>query len=583
MKNLDKVLTELKVYLSDENLKLVEQIITGDTQKIEQLKPHENISNLRYTALFDNLYKLKVEEDIIRVIIDCFIKISGRLEFFRHHLVEKNRIEKLFTEEELIIYYAINVSNLSCNTLFFNKALELDKSTENNGELFQKLYDEFCLLEDNFFKFNGKIVLLCLMLKNAELVKKYDIVTNLEKMVSEYFLTLVGKSEEVIADFNNFDINKDDVKSLDKVIDLTLNRHHVKSKFNSKVIALVIINNFIDTNLKSEYLEKYALMLLYTKALETLSISGGEVNLLVEGEIDEELKIKIKAFILKYPQYKFVLNLSLQNEILEDLIQWNLITLDEYFDYISNNELTNYWVDFLRGENDTIDNKKFYCISFEESFKIKKILGFSKYFKDNQELQKRVKLLELICSDEKANWLENLITCSTLIKEYKLSANYVASVIDVVSIFIEKQVKKELKAKNYDCDLFNATSKFIVNNQEYIDYVVEEYCECDAICKSMILLGISSDIKYLDQFLKINDMSKAQSDVTMYIYQQNKELAEKILPLLNSKKLAERKNAFVLLSKAYGNEYITQINQAFEIEKNEKLKDEMELFILSNK
>lgn len=583
MKNLDKILSELEVYLSDENLKLVEQIITGDTEKIEQLEPHENISNLRYTVLFDNLYKLKVEQDILRVIIDCFIKISGRLGFFRDHLVEKNKIENLFTEEELIIYYAINVSNLSSNTIFFNKALELDKSTENNCELFSKLYDEYCLLEDNFFKFNGQMVLLCLMLKNAELVKKYDIVKNLEKMVSEYLLTLANEKAEDIVDFDNFDINKDDVKSLDSVISLTLDRHYVKEKFNSKVIALVIINNFIDTNLKSEYLEKYALMLLYNKAFENYSIYGKEIQPLLEGEIDEELKIKIKAFILKYPQHRFVLNLSLQNNILEDLIQWNLITLDEYLDYISDNELTNYWSDFLREKSDTIDNKKFYCIDFKDSEKIKRIMSFSKYFKDNQELQKRVKLVELICSDENVNWLENIITSSTIINEYKLSASYVASVINIVSNFIEKQIKKELKAKKYDCDLFKATSKFIVNNQEYIDYVVENYCEQDAMCKSMILLGISSDKKYLDKFLEINDLSKAQLDVTMHIYQQNKELAEKILPLLNSKKLADRKNAFMLLSKPYGNEYITQINQAFELEKNEKLKDEMELFILSNK
>lgn len=580
MKKQEEIFAKLEKVVNEENLKLIKEIIGAEpkspelkaSELIHNLKPQNEDYEIKPSSVIYDMFDYKNDEKDIRIMLDCLIKIFGKTDLLDYSGRFQDKLIKILSDEELTVFYALKLRGHTCDYIDYIKALEYDTKCKYNGSVFESLYDEFCENEN----MEGQFAMLSLMLNFADLVQKYDIISNLEKIISSFIVDEYDNGQSFLKEFIDFDINNDNINKLDNIIK---NRFcaYVESNLYTKIIAFIIIKNKNNT---SEFLEKYALLLLYKKAFDT-KIKGREILPLDPKGFDNETKNNIKCFIEKYPNHKLTIHLSLVNDILKDLIKWNMISLDEYLEYISQNELSNFWLEFFAEKTDIISNKGNFGVHFDKSLKLKKILNLSKYFKENNELQNRVKLVEIICDSEEYDFEKNIIECSKFIDKYKVTKEYSLSVVSKVDTFLEKLVKKELKAENYEKELFIAISK-IIANEDFFEYCIENYSDNSILEKSLILLATGSEEKYLDAFLIINDTSKSQLNVVTHIYRKYTILAEKLLEQLKSKKLADRKNAFNILKTAYKKTYLDQIKDAFKIEKNEKLKDDMEIFIEIN-
>ncbi len=141
--------------------------------------------------------------------------------------------------------------------------------------------------------------------------------------------------------------------------------------------------------------------------------------------------------------------------------------------------------------------------------------------------------------------------------------------------FISDFSKAQLSGKPFR--KLEAVLKVFKGRTTLIDKLLVNYKDREINIRFLIVLILGDNLdSYLDAFLKINESSKSIQTAVAKVYRDNPSLVEAELVKLKDKKLAVRKSAFNLLKSAYGSKYNQQIEEAMNVEENEKLKLEME-------
>lgn len=111
----------------------------------------------------------------------------------------------------------------------------------------------------------------------------------------------------------------------------------------------------------------------------------------------------------------------------------------------------------------------------------------------------------------------------------------------------------------------------------FIDDIVQtdvKSLPVEARCLYVEILGENGKYKYMPElFAMTDDTSKAvRSELVTYLPRPADAVDEKILALLNGKKIAQREIAIALLEEKFPESWKSAVEQAFAVEKNEKLK-----------
>lgn len=603
---LEKVLPQFEEYFDEDNFTLFEEIIdTQNAEKIAQLTQQEQyfgdrVGQVQY--LLGDLGRLKLSDDILRLILDSMVKVMGKIGIFYNIYPSNKSLIKIFNDEELAIFNAFKSFSVPGNPSFFNQASKYDVN------IFADLYDEFLTFEETMFSYNGKLVLLCLMSSDSKFIEKYDIISNLEAMLatrisSTYRNTLYFKLEDDeqveigktrLDTFNKFDIENDNFEVLYNIYNSIFNGMVYKTNTEAfpNAVTLSLIN-------KSEFLDKYVFMLSYMRVFEY-----NVINKFPEfGEVNEECNQEILKFIEKFPRHKVPLSLGLSGYVFDEL----LVTLEEYYDFIYKVPVFNNCADFVSGKTDTLDftiyyrdvtdetevfkehinlvkdNPNYYILLDGSNINLfKNLLAFSTFFKDKTDLQKRAKFPNLISYNERDNWKAKVIECAKFANEFELSKTYLHAVNRPLDVVLGNGIKKDVKNNVFNSEVFEALVELFSSSDEYIEFCLSCYKQLSVFTKTILIRSMGRKLdEFGDKFVALNETSKTLIGVTISVYKEHPQLAEKLLSMLNSKKLAERKNAFALLTQSYGGDYDHEIKQACDVEKNEKLKTEMEIFLLS--
>ncbi|MBR0483320.1 MAG: DUF4132 domain-containing protein [Oscillospiraceae bacterium] len=103
----------------------------------------------------------------------------------------------------------------------------------------------------------------------------------------------------------------------------------------------------------------------------------------------------------------------------------------------------------------------------------------------------------------------------------------------------------------------------------------------EARCARIEILGESGKYKYLDElFASAQDSSKKVRELLInYLPAPSDEVNEKILNLIQGKKIAQRELGIALLEKNFPDSYKDAVQKAFDSEKNEKLKNRLAVLL----
>lgn len=607
--------------LKVENLKIVEEIIASKkVDLLDKIVRQKNFDNMiGGNGISDRLFEEKCDFETMVIASECLARLKNYSSYC-FHSVKQVKCKLKISKKEKAFYHLLEV--VFANEMGYNYFELMEFGLTILEEIWQEISSFNLKVQESQILFNMQIVLFSLMLKDDDLTQKYDIIKNLEDSLSQIIVNsdsnhayfshweqVLSEGPQRLKKFNDFDISKDSFRDIYEV------HKSLPSSYARNIIGYTIVN-------KSEFLDKYALMCLYLNNLEDYR-TDNEVEQVNPKMFDDGIKAELKQYITNNPYQKVPLYLALDRFIHDDLVEWNLICVQDYFDYFAKIEILNKWSDFLTGKTNLIDftlqiitdkNETFEEVTkfdlnaefielFDEKNNIFTTSGRVRlnwnFFKNvviyskclgvvDSDLQGRLDALNLMFSkghvddDLIDSMIPKVINLAKNSDNYILSKTYLYYIDQLIWQIYDKPIKDALKKGDYDNEYLNALAKLYSNNVDFIDFALDYFKKFSAPTKAVIILAMGKRIDlYKEHFIKLNETSKSLLPLTLKVYKDNPILVEELLPLLESKKLAERKQAFTLISTAYGSEYIAQIKVAFESENNAKLKDDMEIFILS--
>lgn len=642
--NLPKaVVSSLSRSLTEENLKIIEEILTTKnaelihkltaetkefislpTQKVALWVQHK-LDKESMTLILDSLSKmfsffkvliqsssftLELNEDILpdkyKLAVIAFSLTNTTFQFEQNYLKVLNSDTTLFNEfyDSLFEIGTNENVKLTCTSLILSFWLD-------NPELVTK-HDIINTLESN--------------------IKKY-IVFNSNRI---FDLSSTGEVRKLGLDrfsiFDKFDPQKDDIYDL---LDCFSN---LRNHYNGTLISYTLLYKLIFDN--SYFLEKYLFMIFAVQIFtqSDLLITNNYQNkvrnynsrlVIKDSEFANLIEEKAIIFIERFPKYKVPLTCTLQSYTSVDLLSKKVISYDDFIDYIATVPIMGTFTDFLAGKTDTCDftiplykttvKKNIslralytnFCFDFEienyQQLELKyvemncnmikdyyclcqNLLSFTPEFKDiiSQDFSQRLEVVSLLFFNTDSEYNQRVIAYSKSIVNYKLSNEFLITFIRHIYFYIynetnldvARKFNKKLRNGIFDDDLITACALIFQNNQQFVNYVLDNYKELNSFLKCVFLKVIANNSDmYADKFYKINDLSNLFSLATINIYQENPKLSKKVLLLLSSKKVTERKSAFTILIQAYQDEYLTEINQALLVETSDKLITEIKIML----
>lgn len=531
---------DLKQYgFSDENIEILAEFIeTKNEEILDKLIPEKVY--LR-TVYYKDLLKVHLKH-----MFKAFTKMFG--EFNAYLIVatdfENNMTSKFLTQEErnfLQVFSALNLETFS-------------QLCDVSTDFLLRFFD------DEKHEIHEIRYCLALLSKGVD-ETRYDVITKLENAMKKCF-------EHGVDHIEKFDPHVAGGKSA-SVLYLSSFERGTKTIFTFLAMG------------KSEFLDKLAVIFLcelYGALFEIdLDCYLKDKNLHLTNE-------KLFEFMQKYPTNLLHMIVVVGKDFHAFIKEKNMFEKKDFVKVLINyDEIIKFNRDFLLGKSDVFEFDAKYCY---ENTAVNKILGLviNAYKNivsgEEDEFCKRLGMLSFahsFCFEKDALFY--------YFKLFEDNSNCILSVNFLRRIFAICQRGCICSAiNNYKKDeakeVIDRTAKFFSCNDEFIQHLIKNYKSYDTIGRCIIIriLALNLD-KYQEEFLAINDSSKTVKNVLFYSYKQNPNFSKALINQLKSKKLAERKKAFMILVNVYSGKYISEISSALEVEENEKLKAEMEVFL----
>lgn len=586
-----KLLEELLI--SNDNIEILLGNKTGKITK--QTMYHYKVNENK--EKFKNVMKQKPE-----FIFNSLKQVYGiNVAYLVSIFLDEDKRKTFLNDDELMISYLFEfIEVISCSYIEVvrksNYKIIFEKFCNINPAKLIELYK----LESESLLKHKLIILLC-MLSNTTKIDGFDVIKEFEKFLKEamkIFDFKTNKPSKFPFNFKNYNpkkqpLNKDMLAERDigfgayGIIEMTLD-----------IICVICMN-------QSEFLDKFcSLIITRTNVLRlicdydfkeclSLNFSNNSTETFHKFLNNHRPNIVNTIGILT-DNYKAEL-IELLSVNADDL--YNAISFDEVFcdnkEFLFGNteqiDVTNSKEREVRGYQDTVviysnssipvkvDNSIAYYNDYIRFFST----VFDEYKnKLNTEFYNRTELIFLLIKDiylSDFNEFDNF-------SKYKLSIDFSLilfakySVDSYDSIF--NSIAKYGEEENV-VDVIDTGIKLIAYNNEFTEKLLENYKSFSVVQRFMIIriLALNLD-KYAGRFIEITENSKQVNKGIDYTYLKNpKVFIELLLTKLKSKKLVDRKKAFTVFSNIYKNRNVADIKQAFEIESNAKLKQDMEVYL----
>lgn len=577
-----ELLEILKETLETENLELLEQIDV----------PLKYIRNYGIGDI--NYWKYCHIADKYQKILVAFLdKIYHIFSYTAAFVTNFNSIKEFATPRHLNFKYTLNIFVNSDIVILKKEELEFDLNYIT--EFYEYCLDDKNINPEYFYlgdKDEYKTLLVFIMTQSDELNKKYDLTNSLEKLmygmiIDEPYVnddeSVIQKNWDLIQNYNN------DTDNYSKISNILGLKYQFITKFIKHYAVYYAMN-------KSKNLDTMIFLLICNKIqqfeLDKLDFSADLFG------YNEDM---ICEFISKFKQDKVLLFIILSQTYSPEIKSKISITIDELLEHIFRNPTLIKVKDFLLEKSDICDlnytrnedeinslskNLNLNCEikTYSEIVPLGKwfnnIIKFAmEYFKDemSQSLKERLYFVATnIGYYEKIHF--NMLNCVDAIEKYTLSNSYLYHVledfIDIKDIVISQMIKTE----KYDDDIFVLTSKFFGHNLDFIQLFCDNQKDFSQKAKVIMILAIASkNSEYLLQLKSTTN--KTLLSVYIYAFNLNPECIIALVDKLKSTKLADRKDAVSILKHLDCTSYKAEIQSAFDAEKNQKLKDELQLIL----
>lgn len=548
-----------KIKIGKKNIDIITKYYESGCNDVELLRELDEVETEKYNV-FNPFYDGLIIEN--EWLIEAFKRMYGG------ELVSLI-IKRISSEHELSF-----VTNMSEDERNFNSIFELNDRKFNiertkiifenvskiSNEYLIKAYNEFDYLNKNecYYKL---FISLVLIEKGVDFLKELE-ESVLEKIKDEKIYKLLLKFDpktesanaELIRNFNVFRPNM------------------------AIEIFLYAIN-------KSEFMDKICILLLSTYQYEInitpkeISGKGKSKNITFDYEMIKEFAMKYRPNLLQIIKFA--------PEYYELIIKENILNQQDFINALNNYNIININKNFILSKTDKIEKFKeadWYSEveNKHSSIEIVKICNKVKNNINNSEFDEFYHRLYLMCLNYQYELTKEHFIVFPQLYKYELSVKF----SDILFEKLDSQYDNTIHqfVKKYDVEenkiIVESVAKFLSKNDEFISDLLENYYDLEVVQKFLVIriLGLRLD-KFTNEFLGITEKSKQVKVAIDYTYKTNPQLAEYVLPKLTSKKLPERKSAFGVLSNCYGSKYLNEIKTAFELESNDKFKQEIEEFI----
>ena len=550
------------IQLSEENSDVfVEYILNEDVEKDEEIlkKFNQQIISKQHYAFNWNMSRL------IRT-IKPNKSYSALCQIFDQNLINDilvegnpriSQLKDLVSIEILTIAilqkiakFHPNYLNHVVHDLKFLKQLPEDVATN--------LYEKIKLSNTNLFPYFEYV-----MIGNDALNKKYSLIEAFENTIRN------GITEKSQLEFiENFNVGTDLITKKTCNI-LKTSPFGIKFNFLFEYASYELIG-------KSEYIDKIIYICLSSKEEKNRMLVENDTFL----DVFDISMDTLLEFFAKTPKnfmnlclnqsYNFMKLAKNHEYINKEQLQERLITICGVTDLLSfvlnKTDLTGFHLtpNAKRTNYHNIESKlKIYLIFFETD----------DYFK---RLCVAILLLKNDWYFQQSQYFNNSISC---LNEYNcpVESIYESFENSTPSYDFTESMKSDLLGKE---TYMTEYAKILSEHTDFIKTMMESYSTLDIHKRYLLVRTLSFNMDvYKDLFLNISDNSKMINELICNVYAKNPQLAEHIIPLLESKTLAMRRSAFNILKFVDSEKYKDDIEKAFNSEKNAKLKTEMEIFL----
>lgn len=584
----------------ERNLNLIAEILVNHkVELVEKLRIHENFKNGDIEWLLEYLIENKTDYPTILLTLECLIRVK------RHYSSCKQDIDMIqcklnITEQEQVFYYMIKV--IFAKDIGYNYYLLM----QYDVEIIENLWLHLISYKLNKIEiiFHIMTISFTLMLKDENLVKKYQIITGLEEMLSKIIINSNGQNvffERVIKQkrigkkrvklLRNYDLKNGKFQNIIEVFD------NLPIGYARNIIGYVIIN-------KSRFLDRYALLCFYLSNFDYEGI-GEEVNHINPKMFDENLKNELRNYIRKHRKQRVALYMALQRFIPDDLKEWRLITTQNFKDYFKKVGYLNFWYDVLDEFTYYIDipDYNLYETRIYSKFSLNLIKTqndlnlqiltsqgrkglvwkfFSNLLKVTDvvnELElvvdRTVKILRLLFSS-KEEIMQNIIIASKICDNVVMSSKFLSYIEVLVRMEYEEYLSIPVNEKNYQHENVQAMIKLYLSSVEFMDFAILRYHKLNHVTKTIILLGLEKEIKvYEREFIRIVDKTTTYQPLLINVYKKAPILAQDVFKKMEIGKnyYFKRLRAFRLIVSAYCHQFDDILEEKLSTEKNEKLQN----------
>ena len=411
--------------------------------------------------------------------------------------------------------------------------------------------------------------LCCAFINRADVTAKIDIVSMLENHLKEYFPEITN-----ILNYHNPFSDKPTEKVLE-ALEL-LNEKCGKYKFNTYFsYHFNIVFCCYD---KSEFLSKFVALLLANYSYFTK-----DVNLHKSSFDTFNSKMKdFVTFIDKFTINKMNIIMTFCECALKPFKNKDWIDRESFIQYITSFGYFNMLEDFLHEKCD-MSNTSFDIAAnqdIEHSILKTSDERYNALFGEDELLDRMIYLHNISHAFSYAT-LSDPDQINVLSK-YNLDDN------NIIRYFSNGDFSYGCGLQDYDNHIDKIEKDPVVkefinltkNRKTLLDTFVKDYKNFIKDVRILIVIALFNN--NIDEFHNISETALGIKDIINKLYMKKPKLAKDILIMLESKRVAERKKAFHILKDAYGTTYKTNIEKAIEVEENEKLKLEMETYLIMN-
>lgn len=501
------------------------------------------------------LFNVKGEDEVLN---EVELGICDEI-YFTNPIKKANKYYKELSK------FRINTSTREKNAYeLYVKALEID------AKYYEEIYDNHDKeLGKELVKKREIMWLLLLMSRDEKLVKKHDILTQLEKLIDEELegnFPLSNKNEEIFYDYLETSFDSDNDNAHDDIM------FGIYS--TSNLIGIL----FLSLLGKTEKIDKILFINIYKRFAITTSSSDCKrmFEQVLKSDKTDITVDKLIAIALKNKALAVPLITMIPEEYYPEFKKVNAVNIEEIYKMILLIPTLKVTKDFIYEKNNILDYKgiddhKYFALLLMNIVEV-----VENYF-ENTELTKRLNLITKMCYDTTLNDIENF-------NKYEITTNAYAKIFNVFFSTKCMHGQDDIKKVNsITSEFYETLSDFFCQDKEFVKGLISKYNELNISGKFLLLSIINKNLdKYQEDVLNFVDNSKMLMSAYVDIYSKNKELETKFIEKIFDKTLKQRKFVFSYILAIKTTKYNEELKQLLSVEKNEKFKTEIEYYISSS-